>query len=64
MKTDYEITLYFHYRGEPIPRVKYTPDEIKTWKTVYTSLRKLYERYASLEFKNNLKELEVCCGYR
>jgi tyrosine 3-monooxygenase len=58
------ITISLYYRGEPIPRVKYTPNEVNTWKTVYTSLRKLYERYASSEFNKNLKDLELYCGYR
>ena len=57
------IFLYL-YRGEAIPRVKYTPEEVKTWKTIYTSLRPLYDRYASSEFNRNLKELEQYCAYR
>ena len=59
------ISTYFHlFRGEPIPRVKYTPDEVNTWRTIYTELTKIYDKYASSEFKKNLKELEKEAGYR
>ena len=52
------------FQGQPIPRVKYTPDEVNTWRTVYTELTKVYEQYASTQFKQNLKELEKEAGYR
>ena len=58
-----EISLCYR-QGQPIPRVKYTPDEINTWRTVYTELTKVYEQYASTQFKQNLKELEKEAGYR
>ena len=52
-----------NFRGQPIPRVKYTPEEVETWKTVYTHLTKIYDKYASSEYKQNLKELEKEAGY-
>ena len=58
-----EIALCYR-QGQPIPRVKYTTDEINTWRTVYTELTKVYEKYASTQFKQNLKELEKEAGYR
>jgi len=58
-----EIAIFYKH-GEAIPRIKYTAEEIQTWKTIYTSLRKLYDRYASSEFNKNFKELEQYCGYR
>ena len=62
----YALTYLFKilFRGEAIPRVKYTHEEIATWTTIYTSLRKLYDTYASSEFKKNFKELEQYCEYR
>ena len=50
--------------GQPIPRIKYTAEEISTWKTIYRALTKLYDKYACSEFKNNWKELETLAGYR
>ena len=44
--------------------MKYTPDEVNTWRTIYTELTKIYDKYASSEFKKNLKELEKEAGYR
>jgi phenylalanine-4-hydroxylase len=50
--------------GQPIPRIKYTPEEVATWKTIYRALTKLYDKYACAEFKANWKELETLAGYR
>ena len=36
---------------------------METWKTVYTHLTKIYDKYASSEYKQNLKELEKEAGY-
>ena len=44
--------------------MKYSQEEIETWRTIYRSLTKLYHKYASAEFNKNLKELEKEAGYR
>ena len=54
----------FSFSGQPIPRIKYTPEEVATWKTIYRALTKLYDKYACTEFKTNWKELEALAGYR
>ena len=49
--------------GDPLPRVHYAPDEIKTWGTVYRGLRALTRQYAVDSFNNVLPLLERHCGY-
>ncbi|EJY57396.1 AAEL017120-PA, partial [Aedes aegypti] len=50
--------------GNPIPRVQYTPEEIKTWGTVFRELHKLYVKHAVPEYMENWPELVKYCGYR
>ena len=51
------------FSGQPIPRVKYTPEENFTWKTIYLELTKLHKKYASNEFLKNWDELTKYCDY-
>ena len=64
MFSKYKTINVFFVSGEPIPRIKYTQEETDTWNTVFKTLRPLYDRYASSEFKKGLKELEQYCDYR
>lgn len=46
-----------------IPRIKYTKEEIQTWKAVYTSLKQLYPTHACKEHQYVFPLLEQNCGY-
>lgn len=49
--------------GEPIPRIEYREDEIKTWGIVFSSLKKLYPTHACRAHRNVFPLLEKFCGY-
>ncbi|CAG2197326.1 tryptophan 5-hydroxylase 1-like [Mytilus edulis] len=58
-----DIAFKYKY-GEPIPRIDYTEEEIKTWGTVFTELMKLYPSHACREYLRNIPQLTEFCGYR
>jgi phenylalanine-4-hydroxylase len=49
--------------GDEIPLVEYTPEEIKTWGTVYDKLKSMHAQHACPEFLNIMPLLEKECGY-
>lgn len=50
--------------GDPIPRVEFTEEEVKTWGVVYRELNKLYPTHACREYLKNLPLLSKCCEFR
>ncbi|TMW53602.1 hypothetical protein DOY81_001366 [Sarcophaga bullata] len=59
----FTIAMNFKH-GNPIPRVEYTPEEVKTWGTVFRELHRLYAKYAVPEYMENWPELVKYCGYK
>lgn len=50
--------------GDPIPRIEFTEEEVKTWGVVYRELNKLYPTYACREYLKNLPLLSKYCDCR
>ncbi|XP_028257305.1 tryptophan 5-hydroxylase 1-like [Parambassis ranga] len=60
----YFADLAMNYKhGDPIPRVDYTAEEVRTWGTVYRELNKLYPSHACKEYLKNLPLLTKNCNY-
>merc|ERR1711936_105809 len=60
----YFADIAYNYKhGQEIPRVEYTPEEIKTWSTIYNKLKNLFPTHACSEFNHILPLLEQNCGY-
>ncbi|EQB79125.1 tryptophan hydroxylase 1-like protein [Camelus ferus] len=61
----YFADLAMNYKhGDPIPKVEFTEEEIKTWGTVFRELNKLYPTHACREYLKNLPLLSKYCGYQ
>jgi phenylalanine-4-hydroxylase len=52
-----------HHSGMLIPRVEYTDEENKTWKTVYERLTTLYKTHACHQHNYIFPLLEQNCGF-
>uniref|UniRef100_A0AAQ4PPN0 Tyrosine hydroxylase 2 n=1 Tax=Gasterosteus aculeatus aculeatus TaxID=481459 RepID=A0AAQ4PPN0_GASAC len=51
------------HRGEPLPTVEYTAEEVSTWRHVYRQLRGIYPGLACRQFLDGLQQLEEEAGY-
>ncbi|KAG9466877.1 hypothetical protein GDO78_015941, partial [Eleutherodactylus coqui] len=61
----YFADVAMNYRhGDPINRIEFTEEEVKTWGTVFRELNKLYPTHACREYLKNLPLLTKHCGYR
>jgi phenylalanine-4-hydroxylase len=47
-----------------LPRVEYTPEEVKTWGIVFNKLKEMYKTNACYEHQYIFPLLEQNCGYR
>uniref|UniRef100_H2YZJ9 phenylalanine 4-monooxygenase n=2 Tax=Ciona savignyi TaxID=51511 RepID=H2YZJ9_CIOSA len=57
--------IAFNYKhGQPIPRVTYTEEELKTWGTMFNKLTELFPTHACREFNRVFPLLQEHCGYR
>ncbi|XP_055952914.1 protein henna-like isoform X2 [Argiope bruennichi] len=61
----YFADIAFNYKhGQPIPKIEYTEEEIKTWGTVFKELTKLYPTHACKEHNHIFPLMIENCGYR
>lgn len=65
-RATFHLTLrwFSHRSGDPIPRIEFTEEEVKTWGVVYRELNKLYPTYACREYLKNLPLLSKYCDFR
>ncbi|XP_019882988.1 tryptophan 5-hydroxylase 1 isoform X2 [Camponotus floridanus] len=63
-REEFANIAYNYKYGQPIPKVQYTPEEIRTWGIVFRELHQLYQKYACKEYLENWPKLVKYCGYR
>jgi phenylalanine-4-hydroxylase len=48
-------------RGQPIPRIEYTPEEVAVWGTALSKLKALFPSHACKEFNAALPKINFRC---
>ncbi|XP_056135046.1 tryptophan 5-hydroxylase 1-like [Lampris incognitus] len=56
-----QATRYKH--GDPIPRIDFTEEEVRTWAAVFRELNNIYPSHACREYMKNLPLLTKHCNY-
>lgn len=64
VKIKFDTKILSHSSGDPIPRIEFTEEEVKTWGVVYRELIKLYPTHACREYLKNLPLLSKYCECR
>ena len=59
------LYLYFYeiFSGDAIPRIEYTPEEIATWKEVYSKAVEIYPGRACSIHRQRLDAMMKACGF-
>uniref|UniRef100_A0A8C7X4S6 tryptophan 5-monooxygenase n=1 Tax=Oryzias sinensis TaxID=183150 RepID=A0A8C7X4S6_9TELE len=57
-----DVAMTFKH-GNPIPKIHYTAEEVRTWGVVFRELHKLYPSHACKEYLKNLPLLTRDCCY-
>lgn len=50
--------------GDPIPRISYTPAEVRTWSTCLAALVELFPTHACEKYNRIRDDMFEACGYR
>lgn len=58
-----EVAFNYKLDHGPVPRVKYTDEELETWRIIYEALSPLHKMYACREFNISMDEMEKHCGF-
>jgi phenylalanine-4-hydroxylase len=54
---------YTYKHGTPIPKVKYTKEELQTWGLIYQKLTSYYPKFACSQYNFIMPLLQQNCGY-
>ncbi|XP_062402907.1 tryptophan 5-hydroxylase 1a [Sardina pilchardus] len=63
-RKDFADLAMGYKHGDPIPRIEFTEEEVRTWSVVFRELNKLYPTHACREYLKNLPLLTKHCQYR